>query len=332
MTSLMEAPATPPIASVILLTYNQEQFVEEALRSLLNQDMDAVEIIISDDCSRDATWEKIQAVVNAYSGPKKVMISRNSSNMGIVDNYAAGVRQSSGNLIFMAAGDDISLPDRCSKTIQFWRDTQQRYDLVAADAFDMAYDGTILGEKHNSELETVTIEGWFKERPYFFGATHMVTRRLLNLAPLSNQLPYEDQCLVFRAMLMGGVARLPRALVCHRRGGLTQKIGFQFGGRRAEVIRDMSREILELRQFSSDAAALKKTPLVDSLVSQKLTYCSAILELFRNPDSIEAIKKFCSSADVSAREKRRYFRYYFFYPMLVIAHAIRDSIRTLRLR
>lgn len=332
MTSPIGSPKVATTASIILLTYNQEQFVEEAFLSLLNQDIDNLEIVVSDDCSSDATWEIMQAVAKDYQGPKKIILSCNPINVGIVDNYAAAVKLSSGNLIFMAAGDDISLSDRCSKSIQFWNDTQMQYDLVATDAFDMAYDGKILGEKHNSELEIVTIEDWFKERPYFFGATHMVTRKLLNLAPISNQLPYEDQCLVFRAMLMGGVARLPIALVCHRRGGLTQKIGFKFGGRRAEVIRDMSREIAELRQFSSDAAVLKKTPLVESFISQKLAYCSAILEVFKSPGSIKAFKKFWSSPDVSARDKQRYSRYYFFYPVLVIAHAIRDSIRTLRLR
>lgn len=290
-----------PTSTIVLLTFNQEDFVKDALQSLFDQDLDNIEIVVSDDCSSDGTWKKIQEVTSNYCGVKKVILSRNVRNIGIVENYAAAVRKSTGELIFMAAGDDISLSDRCSKSIEFWLDTQKKYDLVAADAFDMAYDGKILGEKHNSELESVTIEGWFKERPYFFGATHMVTRRLLNLAPISNQLPYEDQCLVFRAMLMGGVARLPIALVYHRRGGMTQKIGFQFGGRRAEVIRDMSREISELRQFSNDAAVLNKTPLVDSFVSQKLAYCSAILEMFKSPGSIKAFKKFWSSSDVSAR-------------------------------
>lgn len=124
MTSSITSPlipiAAPPTASIILLTYNQEQFVEEALLSLLNQDMDDLEIVVSDDCSSDATWEKMQVLTDRYQGSKKIILSRSAENIGIVNNYAAALKKSTGELIFMAAGDDVSLPERCSKSIQFW--------------------------------------------------------------------------------------------------------------------------------------------------------------------------------------------------------------------
>ncbi|QWE18960.1 glycosyltransferase family 2 protein [Polynucleobacter corsicus] len=321
---------TSPKASVILLTYNQEQFVEEALLSLLNQDMDDLEIVVSDDCSSDSTWGKIQVVVNAYSGHKKVVTSRNASNLGIVANYAAGVKKSSGDLIFMAAGDDISLPNRCSGTIQFWRDTQQQYDLVAADAFDMAYDGTILDSKKNDDLETWTVEKWFESRPFFFGASHMVSRRLLNLAPLNSELLYEDQCLVFRAILMGGAIRLPINLVCHRRGGMSQTMGFKFGNRRSDILRHAANELAEVKQFMSDATLLGKQSLIETWVTQKVTYLTPIVRLFQGPVSPKAFGEFWSNETVSVEDKRRYSRYYFLYPVLAIAHAVRDSLRMLR--
>jgi hypothetical protein len=323
---------TPPSASITLLTYNQEQFVQEALLSLLNQDIDDLEIVVSDDCSSDATWEKIQVVVNGYQGSKKIILSRNSSNMGIVDNYAAAARQSSGDLIFMAAGDDISLPDRCSKSIQFWFNADQKFDLVAADAFDMTYDGKILGTKESSHLEDWTIQKWFESRPFFFGASHMVTRRLLSLAPLNNQMPYEDQCLVFRAILMGGAARLPIPLVIHRRGGVTQALGFKFGHRRVEIAHNMAREILELQQFLGDAFLLGKHFAIEGLIAKKLDLCKSVLALFECKRSLSALWTFWRSANVTMDIKLRYSRYYIFYPVLAIAHGIRDSLRMLRNR
>ena len=123
----------------MLLTYNQEQFVQDALQSLLNQDYEDMEIVISDDCSIDGTWEQIQTTLEGYKGPKKVIAIRNPANLGIVDNYAAAFKKTSGDLIFMAAGDDISLPNRCSRSIQFWLNSNKDYDLVAGDAIDMSY-------------------------------------------------------------------------------------------------------------------------------------------------------------------------------------------------
>ena len=221
-----------PSASIVLLTFNQERFVQDALQSLLNQDCEDIEIVISDDCSTDGTWEQIQTTLEGYEGPKKIIAIRNQANLGILDNYALAFKKTSGDLIFMAAGDDISLPNRCSQSIQFWRNCEKEYDLVAADAIDMSYAGEHLKIKETDPLEEWTVERWFVGRPFFFGASFMVTRKLLNLTSLNNQLPYEDHCLVFRSLLLGGAIRLPEPLVCHRRGGMTQSNRLEFDHRR----------------------------------------------------------------------------------------------------
>ena len=319
-----------PLASVVLLSYNQEKFVKEALISILNQDTDDIEVIVSDDCSSDTTWDVILDVAKSYGGSKKLILSRNPSNLGIVDNYAHAFKKSSGDLIFMAAGDDVSMPDRCSKCIEFWIDSNRRHDLVAADALDMALDGKIIGPKYSSDLENWTVEKWFQRRSFFFGASHMVTRRLLELGPLNNQLPYEDQCLVFRAILMGGAARLPHPLVKHRRGGMTQKTEFKIGHRRSEIVPSMRLELLELQQFLSDASALGKQSIVEPLVSQKLAYCNSVLALFQSPTSIKSLILFWKSSAVPLKDRYRYSRYVLFYPILAAAHILRDGLRVIR--
>jgi glycosyltransferase involved in cell wall biosynthesis len=321
---------TSTVASVVLLTYNQAAFVQEAFESLLNQDRDDIEIVVSDDCSSDSTWDVILAVAQSYVGSKKLILSRNVSNLGIVDNYAAAVEQSTGELIFMAAGDDISMPDRCSKSIQFWLDNQKKYDLVAADAIDMSLTGEALGRKDSSDLEKWTVEKWFKRRPFFFGASHMVTRKLLEIGPLDNNLPYEDQCLVFRAILMGGAVRLPIPLVKHRRGGMTQKNEFKVGHRRAEFIPSMRLEMLELQQFLRDAISLNRRLMVDDLIKQRMAYCNSVLTLFKSSTPIKSLFVFWGSPEVPVKDRYRYSRYILFYPVLAIAHVFRDGIRVLR--
>jgi glycosyltransferase involved in cell wall biosynthesis len=49
-------------ASVLLLTYNQEGFVKEAMQSLIAQDVVDLEIVVSDDQSSDSTWEVVKLV------------------------------------------------------------------------------------------------------------------------------------------------------------------------------------------------------------------------------------------------------------------------------
>lgn len=68
------------LASVLLLTYNQERYVKEALISLLEQDYEGLEIVISDDCSTDSTWLSINEVLQDYQGKKKVVLHQNLTN------------------------------------------------------------------------------------------------------------------------------------------------------------------------------------------------------------------------------------------------------------
>lgn len=319
-----------PLASIVLLTFNQKHFVEDALRSLLNQDYKNLEIVISDDCSTDSTWDQIEEIIKGYAGTKKIISNRNPINLGIVRNYETAFQKTSGDLIFMAAGDDISLPNRCSRSIEFWLSCDKDYDLVATDAIDMSYTGEHLRIKENDPLEDWTIQRWFERRPYFFGASQMVTRRLLSLAPLHHNLPYEDQCLVFRSLLMAGAIRLPEALVCHRRGGMTQSFKLKFGQGRAQICKDMIGEQLELDQFLSDAAALGRRSEVEGAIQQKIIYCQTIIDLFKDPISIHVAQKFWQTPFIPVKVKLRYLRYYFFYPILAIAHYLRDIFRMIR--
>ena len=63
----------PIQASVLLLTYNQEAYVTDAFESLLDQNEEALEIVVSDDASSDATWERLTAIAEKYTGPKRLV-------------------------------------------------------------------------------------------------------------------------------------------------------------------------------------------------------------------------------------------------------------------
>ena len=210
-------------ASVVLLTYNQEAFVAEALQCLLDQDHDNLEIVVSDDASVDKTWDVVSALARNYSGFKKIILNRNSHNIGIGANYAKAFSLTSGDVIFSAAGDDVSLPSRCSDTLAAWVQAGMTPDLVATDAFDMTLSGEVIHVKTMDDVKNWTVADWFVKRPYHFGASHMLTRRMLELNALHPQLNAEDQCLMFRALLMGGALRVDKPLVKHRQNGVSYK-------------------------------------------------------------------------------------------------------------
>jgi len=91
--------------SILMITYNQEQYIAEALDSVVNQTRLPYEIIISDDFSTDNTWPIILKYQKEY--PKIIKAYRNDSNIGLYSNYEKVFQYFSGNIFCFLAGDDL---------------------------------------------------------------------------------------------------------------------------------------------------------------------------------------------------------------------------------
>lgn len=296
-------------ASILLLTYNQEKFIADALNSILDQDYENIEIIISDDNSQDKTWQIIQEITSNHPKKSKVIFNKNVENLGVVGNYYKAFNLSSGDLIFTAAGDDISSPSRCSSCIDFWM-TTGKPDLIAADGYDMAISGTILGIKETDNLEKWNLESWHNKRPFFFGASHMMTRELISINILNPKLPYEDQCFVLRAILKKSILRLPKPLIKHRRGGISQK---SFPKTKKDLLLVAALDsVTELNQMLDDAICLGKKTEFLKIIDFKLQEYKYAVEVLRSNSKIKSIKIFYRTTNVPFFKKIRYLNYSLF--------------------
>ena len=101
-----------PLVTFALFAYNQEKFIREAVEGAFAQTYEPLEIILSDDCSTDRTFEIMQEMAAAYEGPHRVIIRRNSENLGLMLHLQTVVELASGDFIVLAAGDDISFSNR----------------------------------------------------------------------------------------------------------------------------------------------------------------------------------------------------------------------------
>ena len=76
-----------PRVTLFVLAYRQEAEVAEAIAGAFAQTGDAagapIEILLSDDCSPDGTYQVMQAMAAAYAGPHTVILNRNPRNLGI---------------------------------------------------------------------------------------------------------------------------------------------------------------------------------------------------------------------------------------------------------
>lgn len=105
--------------SVLIVSYNHEATIAEALESVLAQKVDdPLEIVIADDCSTDGTAELGRKYQQRYPG--LITVLENSGNFGITRNYQRGFAACSGKYIAVLEGDDYWLgTDRLSTLTNF---------------------------------------------------------------------------------------------------------------------------------------------------------------------------------------------------------------------
>lgn len=94
-----------PTVSVCCITYNHEQYIAQAIESVLMQQTDfEVELVIGEDCSTDST----RALAKQYEGryPRRVRVLTPSSNLGIMPNLMTTMSACTGEYIALLEGDD----------------------------------------------------------------------------------------------------------------------------------------------------------------------------------------------------------------------------------
>ena len=146
---------------IILFCYNQEQYIEQALRSIYTQELPEgvkARIIVADDCSPDNTLAIIKRL--APESPFPMMFLLEEPNMGISKNYKRSFAATTADYIFILEGDDYWLPNHFGQHILFW---QQHHDC------SMAMSRIKVIRVGNDGAETIEQAGkWnYPSDPYF---------------------------------------------------------------------------------------------------------------------------------------------------------------------
>jgi glycosyltransferase involved in cell wall biosynthesis len=110
-----------PTVSVLIPTHNQEDFVRTAIESVLAQQTDfRYEIVVSDDCSYDATPEIINELVSQH--PETIHARRHMSHLGGKQNFLQGLACCKGEFVALVEGDDYwTSHDKLQTQVDFLR-------------------------------------------------------------------------------------------------------------------------------------------------------------------------------------------------------------------
>lgn len=197
--------------SVCVATYNGELYIDEQIRSILNQLSENDEVIVSDNGSTDSTIKILQCI-----GDHRIKIY-NCSARGVVNNFENSLKSASGDYIFLSDQDDVWIDGKVATMIG----VLSEYDLVMSD-----------GHVVNKSLEMTGCSIYNSTKPKlglinnlirnsFTGCCIAFNRRVLNAAlPFHRFLPMHDWWLGLVAQSVGNVKIIDDKLIFYRRHDL----------------------------------------------------------------------------------------------------------------
>jgi len=143
--------------SVILPSYNYEQYLPERLRSILSQTYPIYEIIAIDDNSKDKSVEVLRQFAELSPVPVKVIV--NDKNSGSVfRQWAKGISLARGDYIWIAEADDLSERQFLEEVMKGFRD--KTVVLSYSQSKQIDHDGTIIAQDYCNYTESVDQDKW----------------------------------------------------------------------------------------------------------------------------------------------------------------------------
>ncbi len=226
-------PGPDPRVTLGIATYNRDTYLAEAIRSGLDQDIDAFEVLVVVDGSGNP---EIEAVLQSFAGEQRLRVVRHERNLGIAAAYNTFVSEARGELIAMLGDDDLCLPGRLRRQLQLF-DRYPDTGVVHGDAIVIDAAGRHTGVWNSREFTPSTlVQSFFRSHNHLVDPSRMVHRRVYEAVggydpryPLANDFDFWLRAARrFRFRHCGG-----GPLVAVRRHG--ENTSDERGGRAAEV-------------------------------------------------------------------------------------------------
>lgn len=231
MTEEQDLSQERPLVTFAVFAYNQEKYIREAVEGAFSQTYEPLEIVLSDDCSSDRTFEIMQEMAAAYRGPHRIITRRSEVNLGTALHFSAVATLSKGELLIVAAGDDISLPKRSTQLTKRWMASNKQASLIHSTLIEFSNENSIEKEvkliiKQNSIID---IKWYLKNKSLAaLSPTCAYSKKIFAEFPdLIGGSIIEDGPLSFRSILKGGFAFVNEPLVRQRKLNETAGTGYK---------------------------------------------------------------------------------------------------------
>ena len=200
-----------PVVSVVLPVYNGERFLRDAMDSILHQTFADFEFIIIDDGSTDGTG----SIIRSFKDPR-IHVLRHEHNQGIVDSLNHGIQKATGKYICRMDADDVSLPTRLERQMEF---LEKNSDVAVLGTNTIVINGesTEIRRESYPQSHKEIMKRIFIGNPFAHGTTVMRLEVLKESGTYDGRfLHNEDYDLWLRIASRHSLANLDEALVKRR--------------------------------------------------------------------------------------------------------------------
>ncbi|WP_135501678.1 glycosyltransferase [Roseovarius aestuariivivens] len=250
--------------AIVLYAYNQQDYVREAARSVLAQTCRPTDILFTDDCSTDGTFDILREEAERYDGPHRIRLNRNKVNLGVIEHVHRVFQLCDADMMINCAGDDLSHPDRARRIMELCE--REAPLLVFSEAKVETLDGAPAPPRYRSATfyHRRDAGSAATSMQLYLGATCAWHKDLVRrFGPVTEDVVFEDLVYGFRAALEGRVGYIDEALVTYRVGA-----GVTNTARQAEKLdavktrraTEIGREAAVLRQRLKDAQTFGLAP------------------------------------------------------------------------
>ncbi len=206
--------------SYCILTYNQQEYIEETLKAAVNQTFSPMEIIVSDDGSTDNTYKKITKFCEEYHGPNKIVVNRNEPNLGLREHYNKVLYElSHGEIIILADGDDVSISTRVEDYVKMF----ERFpEVVMVSSKSVETDENLCplpsDDEWDESFSISTINDYIDNKTWFVHSSDSrgLRRSVINTFPPLKYPRAEDMAFFLRALIVGGECYIRKGYVYRR--------------------------------------------------------------------------------------------------------------------
>lgn len=178
--------------SCIITSYNNSEFINKAVMSVVSQTMPVDEIIIADDVSTDDSREIIYSLASKYNQIRPIF---REQNLGVASNRDLAIKAANGDLVTTLDGDDFYLPQKIEKEYAAMQNNSclvAYSDILVVD--DRGTDIRLQDTSKFSSLDEKNRVNWLASRLGNIPRDMLLTKQLyLEVDGMNHQIPvYQD--------------------------------------------------------------------------------------------------------------------------------------------